>query len=154
MKTLKHANKLLQFLLRCDNSDDLNGGPGRLYYDGKARNKLKEETVEMLDLFIQQSRSIESRAHHYWSLENNMQGKVNTTASMRSFKVNCFMLVLTLVAVAIAAGGLVTGFFGMNLSSGLENSSSAFIAVLCSLAGFVPSIIILLALVAKCNGIV
>lgn len=88
------------------------------------RDSLDPELIE--DVEIELKQALETANTH----SDILSGMMDAYASVISNNMNMVMKELTLISIVLMIPTLIASFFGMNLTTGLENSSVAFIAVI------------------------
>eukprot|EP00238_Polyblepharides_amylifera_P008239 CAMPEP_0196585886 /NCGR_PEP_ID=MMETSP1081-20130531/52421_1 /TAXON_ID=36882 /ORGANISM="Pyramimonas amylifera, Strain CCMP720" /LENGTH=418 /DNA_ID=CAMNT_0041907583 /DNA_START=252 /DNA_END=1508 /DNA_ORIENTATION=+ len=99
-----------------------------------ALQREEEEVEGMLEYYLQRCEAYHSEAERLLENTRDMEESIRVSLSSRRFEVNKLELWLSVATFAITCGALVTGVFGMNLLSGLENHPTLFYWTLLAIA--------------------
>jgi magnesium transporter len=87
----------------------------------------EEEEVEMLlEYYLMRLEGLHNEAERMLEAARETEDSIALTLSNRRFEINRLELILSIAALPVAIGALVSGIFGMNLQSTLELSVVAF----------------------------
>ncbi|EZG43786.1 putative Mg2+ transporter [Gregarina niphandrodes] len=133
MDRLANTGKVLEQLL--NSSEDMRGMElTRLYY-----SLLPDEATErdeddynpnleiMFEYFDQELDQMTQRASKVQRVLANAERHINLKLSLMRSKFHIFDIISGILGVGIAAGNGISGIFGMNLRSDLENSKTSFL---------------------------
>ena len=81
-----------------------------------------EETEDVLEYYAQRAQITRSEADRLLQGARDLEESINVSLSLRRYDVNRIELMLSIASFAAAVGACITGIFGMNLRSTLENS--------------------------------
>lgn len=85
-----------------------------------------EETEDVLEYYAQRAQMTRSEADRLLQGARDLEESINVSLSLRRYDVNRIELMLSIASFAAAVGACVSGIFGMNLRSTLENSIVGF----------------------------
>ena len=83
----------------------------------------------VLEYYLQRSEAVHSEAGKLLEAARDMEDSISVNLSQRRYEVNRLELMLAMASFSTAVGALITGVFGMNLTSGLEITPFAFIII-------------------------
>jgi len=133
------AGALRELLLESlDDEEDVQGL--LISRSGKERTQEElyadEEEVEgMLEYHLQRCEAYHSEAERLLENTRDLEESISVSLSARRFEVSKLELWLSVLSFAVANGALVSGIFGMNLLSGLENHPTLFWGTLGGILG-------------------
>ena len=85
-----------------------------------------EETEDVLEYYAQRAQMTRSEADRLLQGARDLEESINVSLSLRRYDVNRIELLLSIASFAAAVGACVSGIFGMNLRSTMENSVVGF----------------------------
>ena len=85
-----------------------------------------EETEDVLEYYAQRAQMTRSEADRLLQGARDLEESINVSLSLRRYDVNRIELMLSIASFAAAVGACISGIFGMNLLSTLENSIVGF----------------------------
>ena len=85
-----------------------------------------EETEDVLEYYAQRALMTRSEADRLLQGARDLEESINVSLSLRRYDVNRVELMLSIASFAAAVGACISGIFGMNLRSTLENSVVGF----------------------------
>jgi Mg2+ and Co2+ transporter CorA len=85
-----------------------------------------EETEDVLEYYAQRAQMTSSEADRLLQGARDLEESINVSLSLRRYDVNRIELMLSIASFAAAVGACISGIFGMNLRSTLENSVIGF----------------------------
>lgn len=86
----------------------------------------EEEAENLLEYYLQRCDSCHSEAERMLQNLRDLEESISVTLSARRYEVSKLELLISISTFALTVGGLITGLFGMNLKSTLEDSIAAF----------------------------
>eukprot|EP00958_Prasinococcus_capsulatus_P022718 scaffold3210_cov402-Prasinococcus_capsulatus_cf.AAC.20 len=90
----------------------------------------EEEEVELvLEYYLQRCEAVHSEAGKFLEATRDMEDSISVNLSQRRYEVNRLELMLAMASFSTAVGALITGVFGMNLTSGWELTPFAFLII-------------------------
>ena len=81
-----------------------------------------EETEDVLEYYAQRAQMTRSEADRLLQGARDLEESINVSLSLRRYDVNRIELMLSIASFAAAVGACISGIFGMNLRSTMENS--------------------------------
>lgn len=85
-----------------------------------------EETEDVLEYYGQRAQITRSEADRLLQGARDLEESINVSLSLRRYDVNRIELLLSIASFAAAVGACISGIFGMNLRSTMENSVIGF----------------------------
>jgi len=85
-----------------------------------------EETEDVLEYYAQRAQMTRSEADRLLQGARDLEESINVSLSLRRYDVNRIELMLSIASFAAAVGACISGIFGMNLRSTMENSVIGF----------------------------
>jgi len=86
----------------------------------------EEEVENLIEYYLQQTETVHNAAEQLLENTRDLEESISVSLSSRRYEVSKLELTLSIATFAAALGALVTGIFGMNLRSCLEESITAF----------------------------
>ena len=122
-----HASAVRDELLETlDDEDDVE----RMTLSSKATGEAKEVEVEevenLLEYYVQQTEAVHGATEALLENTRDLDESISVTLSARRLEVSKIELMLSIASFAAAIAAVVTGVFGMNLTSTFEASVVAF----------------------------
>ena len=116
-----------EILETLDDEDDVE----RMTLSSKAteaedKEEEEEEVENLLEYYLQQCEAVHSATEALLENTRDLDESISVTLSARRLEVSKIELMLSIASFAAAVGAVVTGIFGMNLTSTFESSVVAF----------------------------
>lgn len=116
-----------EILETLDDEDDVE----RMTLSSKAteaedKEEEEEEVENLLEYYLQQCEAVHSATEALLENTRDLDESISVTLSARRLEVSKIELMLSIASFAAAVGAVVTGIFGMNLTSTFESSVMAF----------------------------
>jgi len=116
-----------ELLETLDDKDDVE----RMTLSSKAteaedKEEEEEEVENLLEYYLQQCEAVHSATEALLENTRDLDESISVTLSARRLEVSKIELMLSIASFAAAVGAVVTGIFGMNLTSTWEHSVTAF----------------------------
>lgn len=98
-------------------------------YDEKEAEKELAEIEDLFEYYLQSTVTTQAEAERSLQLARDLEESIGVNLSARRFEVNRLELSLAIGSFAVSFGALITGIFGMNLRSYLEDCKGGFVIV-------------------------
>jgi Mg2+ and Co2+ transporter CorA len=98
-------------------------------YDEKEAEKELAEIEDLFEYYLQRAVTTQAEAQRSLQLARDLEESIGVNLSARRFEVNRLELSLAIGSFAASTGALITGVFGMNLKSYLEETKGGFACV-------------------------
>ena len=115
-----------ELLETLDDEDDIERMTLSSAATGEAKEEEQEEVENLLEYYVQQTEAVHSATEALLENTRDLDESISVTLSARRLEVSKIELMLSIASFAAAIGAVVTGIFGMNLTSTLESSVAAF----------------------------
>ena len=109
-----------------DDEDDVERMTLSSQATGTAKEEELEEVQNLLEYYLQQTEAVHGATEALLENTRDLDESISVTLSARRLEVSKIELILSIVSFAAAIGAVVTGIFGMNLTSTFESSIFAF----------------------------
>ena len=109
-----------------DDEDDVERMTLSSQATGTAKEEEEEEVQNLLEYYLQQTEAVHGATEALLENTRDLDESISVTLSARRLEVSKIELILSIVSFAAAIGAVVTGIFGMNLTSTFESSVFAF----------------------------
>jgi magnesium transporter len=115
-----------ELLETLDDEDDIERMTLSSAATGEAKEEEQEEVENLLEYYVQQTEAVHSATEALLENTRDLDESISVTLSARRLEVSKIELMLSIASFAAAIGAVVTGIFGMNLTSTFESSVAAF----------------------------
>ena len=115
-----------ELLETLDDEDDVERMTLSSKAEGEAKEVELEEVENLLEYYVQQTEAVHGATEALLENTRDLDESISVTLSARRLEVSKIELMLSIASFAAAIGAVVTGIFGMNLTSTLEASVVAF----------------------------
>ena len=99
----------------------------------KKKSPLVHNSLDTATVLVQ---AMHSEAERLLQLARDVEDSISVNLSSRRYELSRLELLLSIISLAVATGALVTGVFGMNLTSRLEVHPSAFLVTVAAIILF------------------
>ena len=115
-----------ELLETLDDEDDIERMTLSSKATGEAKAEEQEEVENLLEYYVQQTEAVHGATEALLENTRDLDESISVTLSARRLEVSKIELMLSIASFAAAIGAVVTGIFGMNLTSTFESSVKAF----------------------------